>query len=104
VQGYQTLAHFWVHHIVSTLKCGANKIQQKKGPKISQKKMFLLTIQHYSRMSYTSNARKKEDDDMPSGKSFPESLLEPRLPPLPLRILKSPLASWAFVPRFLGRD
>jgi hypothetical protein len=59
-------------------------------------------------MYYTSDARKKEDDDddddMPSSKSFTESLLQPHLPHLPLRILKSPLASWAFVPRFLGRD
>jgi hypothetical protein len=45
-----------------------------------------------------------DDDDMPASKSFTESLLEPHLPPLPLRILKSPLAAWAFVPRFLGRD
>jgi hypothetical protein len=26
------------------------------------------------------------------------------LPPLPLRILKSPLASWAFVPIFFERN
>jgi len=30
-----------------------------------------------------------DDDDMPSSKSFTESLLEPHLPPLPLRILKA---------------
>jgi hypothetical protein len=29
----QTMAHFWVHHNVSTLNGRANKIQQKKGPK-----------------------------------------------------------------------
>jgi len=55
-------------------------------------------------MYYTFDARKKEDDDMLFSKSSLEFLLEPRLPPLPLRILKSSLASWAFVPRFLGRN
>jgi hypothetical protein len=61
-------------------------------------------------MYYTSDARKKEDDDdddddaMSSSKPLTESLLEPHLPHLPLRIFKSTLASWAFVPRFLGRD
>ncbi len=65
---------------------------------------FLRTIQHYNRTYYIFDARKKEDDDMLSGKSSLEFLLEPRLPPLPLRILKSPLASWAFVPIFFERN